>query len=78
MADRLGDRPHLAIQLPTILGPAVPGAHVTTVYGVRIIVEPDKAPVISEQRGNPGGHATFRALVEHAVPAGTKPDRYAQ
>ncbi|MEU4513107.1 hypothetical protein AB0G05_26735 [Nonomuraea wenchangensis] len=67
----------LAARLPAIRASIAPGAHVVTVYGVRIRVEPD-APVIAEQHGNPDGHRTYREVVERAVPAGTRPDRTAR
>ncbi|WP_433513822.1 hypothetical protein ACQP2T_61460 [Nonomuraea sp. CA-143628] len=78
MAEQYADRPSLASSLPKIRARATPGAYIATVYGVRIMVEPEKAPVIAEQRGNPGQHATYKELVEHAVPTGTRPDRIAR
>ncbi|TMR92585.1 hypothetical protein [Nonomuraea basaltis] len=78
LAERYADRPLLAARLPKILAPAAPGEYVATVYGVRIMVELDKAPVIAEQRGNPGDHFTYKELIEHAVPTGTRPDRIAR
>lgn len=72
--ERLADRPHLTTQLPPVPGSVVPGKYLATIYGVRVLVA-NPAPVITEQHGTSGGHATYREVVDHAVPAGTRPDR---
>ncbi|MET8006260.1 hypothetical protein [Nonomuraea glycinis] len=71
MEEELTIRRNPALELPPILGPIEPGAHLVTVYGVRVIVE-NRAPVLAEQRGN-AGHTTLGDILRHAVPAGTRP-----
>ncbi|MEU6712963.1 hypothetical protein ABZ897_15895 [Nonomuraea sp. NPDC046802] len=76
VAERLAERPHLTTQLPPIPDQVVPGQYLATVYGVRVIVA-NPAPVIAEQHGNPGGHATYATLVQRSAPAGTQPQAVA-